>query len=116
MKEEEIVFNRELITQFMDYPLHEDTDGRIMYEERRDCLCYMEDFDYHESWDWLMPVVEKIESLGFEVLIGRISCNINRILDRENPISSFVCGDISKKIEIVYLAVVQFINWYNKNK
>ena len=24
-----------------------------------------EDLEYHSSWDWLMPVVEKIEMLGY---------------------------------------------------
>ena len=73
-----------------------------------------ENLRYHSSWDWLMLVVEKIESKGYEVLIGRISCKVNKILYRDNPISSMVCGDISKKIQITYLAIVEFIKWYNK--
>ncbi len=68
------------------------------------------------EWNWLMEVVEKIESLYFEVLIGRISCQINEILNRKNPISVFVCGDITSKKEIVYMSVIQFIKWYNQNK
>lgn len=24
------------------------------------------DLKYHKSWDWLIPIVEKIESIGFE--------------------------------------------------
>jgi hypothetical protein len=71
---------------------------------------------YHTSWDWLMPVADKINELGYEVLISRISCQTNLILDRDNPISSMVCGDVKKKIEITYEAIVQFIDWYNKNK
>lgn len=30
---------------------------------------YVGDLIYHSSWSWLMPVVEKIESLGFEFSI-----------------------------------------------
>jgi len=105
MKKEEIIQNNKLIAEF---------DGRV------NTMCHnnttASPYDYEKSWDWLMPIIEKIEGLGFEVLIGRISCNINKILDRENPIASFVCGDISRKIEIVYDTVIEFINWYNKNK
>lgn len=73
------------------------------------------EFQFKTDWNWLMPVITKIESLGYEVLIGRISCQINPVLERENPIASMVCGDINKKHEIVYEACVQFIEWYNKN-
>jgi hypothetical protein len=74
------------------------------------------EFHFKTDWTWLMPLVTYIEGLGYEVLIGRISCQINPILDRENPIASMVCGDINKKHEIVYEACVQFIEWYEKNK
>ena len=83
--------------------------------EEQDC-CFIEDLKFHSSWDWLMPVVEKIERLGYEVVISRISCNINGILDRKNPITSIVCGDISKKMDITYDSIVEFIKWYNKNE
>ena len=104
MKKEEITQNNKLIAEFIEFPT------------KLTCKNVNATMKYHSSWDWLMPIIEKIEGLGFEVLIGRISCNINKILDRENPIASFVCGDISRKIEIVYEAITEFINWYNKNK
>jgi hypothetical protein len=69
---------------------------------------------FHSSWDWLMPVVEKINTTH-AVNIGRISCQISHILDQENPISAIVCGDTSKLHETVYTAVVEFIKWYNEN-
>lgn len=68
---------------------------------------------FSTDWNWQMDVIQLIENLGFEVLIGRISCSIHKILDREHPISSLVCGDTSKKREIVYDAIVQFIQWHN---
>jgi len=71
---------------------------------------------YKEDWNALMEVVEKINELGYEVVISRISCQINKILDRDNLISAMVCGDVSRKREITYDAVVKFIIWYNQNK
>ena len=74
------------------------------------------EFHFKTDFNWLMAVVEKIESLGYEVLIGRISCQINPILERDKPITSMVCGDISKKNEIIYSACEQFISYYNEKK
>ena len=71
---------------------------------------------YSSSWDWLMPVVDKIELSGFEVRIEGISCKINRVLEKDNTIIQLVCGDKSNKIGLVYQAVIEFIDWYDKNK
>lgn len=67
---------------------------------------------YHSSWDWLIPVVEKIESLDFRV----------EIIDTRVDIEDFRGFEFSKrfepiventKIEAVYNACVTFIEWYN---
>ena len=68
---------------------------------------------FHTSWDWLIPVVEKIESLGYTVNISRITTSISEMVNEETMFS-WVCGDISKKLEITYNTVVQFIEWYNE--
>ena len=75
------------------------------------------ELNYHASWDWLMPVVEKIETeLNYEVLIGRIYSQVNIIGDEDNTISKWVCGDPKKKLEITYETICKFIEWYNENK
>jgi len=52
---------------------------------------------YHVSWDWLMPVVEKISKIkGFN--------------DIENDLSDL---RITAKMENVYSAVISFIKWHN---
>lgn len=74
---------------------------------------------YHSSWGWLMPVVEKIEGMGFHTIIGKIPrlepyCNINfkesQIID--GITESKVMGQCEKKIDAVWSAVIQFIQWY----
>jgi hypothetical protein len=78
---------------------------------------YTSNLLFHTSWDWLMPVVEKIETeLKYEVLIGRIYSQVNIIGDEDNTISKWVCGDPKKKLEITYETICQFIEWYNENK
>ena len=69
-----------------------------------DCL-------FHSDWNWLMHVVEKIESLGNAVTIEENWCEIkskSNFFKKERVASS--------KIEATYSAVVEFIKWYNQNK
>ena len=72
-----------------------------------------DDLHFHESWDWLMPVVEKIESLGYELIIAESRCKINHNTDHsiEEVINIDIIGS---KIEATYQVVVEFINEYNK--
>lgn len=76
-----------------------------------------ENLRYHSYWDWLMPVVQKIDELGFNTQISRISVKISEILCDDKPIISLVCGDLDQKNNLVWLAVCDFIKWYNdKNR
>lgn len=63
---------------------------------------------YHTSWDWLMPVVEKIYT-------------IPRPTEEAAILSEKICEYLfspknSDRIGTVYRAVVEFIKWYNANK
>ncbi len=66
---------------------------------------------FHSDWSWLMPVVEKIESLSWEVAIRSTYCHINR-----GTVKDFGYTYGKTKIESVYSAVITFINWYNSHK
>lgn len=71
-------------------------------------------FDFKNDWNWLMFVVEKIESIDFEVSIRGNSvtvCNNSGKNPYFQPHS--VCEN---KINSVYTAVVKFIKWYNEQK
>ena len=69
------------------------------------------DLKYHLDWNWLMEVVEKIESLGYRVTIVRHICRID--LTEE---SKLIISEDIKKIEAVYMVCFKFIQWYNQNK
>lgn len=72
----------------------------------------------HDSWDWLMPVVQKINTLYCEafqndtvvkkILIGyKMEEIIGHYID-------VVALPISTPIEEVHQNVVKFIRWYNE--
>lgn len=69
---------------------------------------------FQNSWDWLMPVVEKIDGLGYHVTIMKTRCVIAITLNVQNHIQSIHPG--YSMIEVVYCAVVEFIKWYNEQK
>lgn len=82
--------------------------------------CSVNELQYHTSWDWLMPVVEKIESIifdennSFNVTIGSsIYCVIQ---DSNGECYDMTYDGEESKLAVVYKAVVEFIKWYNTNK
>jgi hypothetical protein len=90
-----------LIAEFMgssfDYPHYPYPDDELRF---------------HESWDWLMPVVEKIEE-EYEVSILGDECEISTMGYR---VSRIVLVQDSNKLNSVYKAMVEFIQWYNRNE
>ena len=75
---------------------------------------------YSSSWDWLMPVVEKInKDYVFDVSRNYVRIyDINDYNEQDDTIYviyQFLCDD-KKLIDLVWLGVVEFIKWYNKNK
>jgi len=71
--------------------------------------------DYHKEWNWLMPVVEKIENLGYEFFIveNRVEVSHNTDHSIETIIDFTFHGG---KRGATYRGVVEFINQYNKNE
>ena len=116
----EIAQNNEIIAVFM---------GRVIPEDK------LEFYDenptthfYNSNWNWLMEVVEKIESLGYRTLTenecfmitkSKLSSFDVRSKDDYNTIFSDnyeINHYGGSKKENVYNACVEFIKWYNESK
>ena len=76
------------------------------------------ELSFHKSWDWLMPVVEKIETLEFINRQGRY--NITSACFDENYTAILLEAGVNvsqaegeTKLQSVYNVVVKFIKWYN---
>lgn len=139
----EIVEGNKLIAEFMGGELREksywirdkyvdaiffdvfESDGRDTNVYIPICL------RYHESWSWIMPVVEKIESLKsddyeYNVVIGfKNYCGIaqskKRVLTKwesshlvTEPNKMYTWKPDTKK-EAIFIACVKFIKWYNEH-
>lgn len=117
--------DNELIAEFMGLVRREanETYNKAQYwlpeEDKRykgKFVGYYDTLQYHEFWDWLMPVVDKITGMGYDVLINSNgmhnephSCDITTTTDVQATATSELL------IDCVYKAVVEFIKWYNDN-
>ena len=102
--------NNKLIAEFMGctHPFNEIHDATLYKIEQG--TFELDELQYHKSWDWLMLVVNKIEDMGCEVVMTNAECTISGAND-------YYVKSIGKsRIGATYLAVVEFINEYNKNK
>ena len=89
--------DNKLIAEFMEHePIVKGND--VYYELNHIRLTSADDLRYHNSWDWLMPVLDKVK---------KIRC----LPDEHDESFSWVCK--SSDIEAEYNAVVEFIKEYN---
>lgn len=73
-----------------------------MYETNK---ARLDDFKFHESWDWLMPIIQKIERLD----------TLDKDKDFNKQLDRVICKFIYTDIKTMYKAVIKFIKWYNEN-
>ena len=117
MRYEELIENNKLIAEFMGY-----TPNEYGVYQTPHGKYHLDHFSFHSSWDWLMPVVEKIE---FEhdclVIINsplQVIITNKDIGQRETPLLDEVfeieVSDRGTKRDCLYKAVVEFINEYNR--
>ena len=115
--------NNKIIAEFLSVKIHPcETIENFKFlpiEERGLYNGYfIDELKYHEDWNWLMVVVEKIESLEIFDRMGRFNINTKNfdenytsfITDKDED---FIQCEGDTKIEAVYNAVVEFIKWYN---
>lgn len=131
MTEQEIIEGNRLIAEFMGGTTTTiDTCANHGQMQIPEWAFILYDFDtlklgaygYNSSWDWLMPVVEKIEKLpytryvtgGFSTAITSSWSFISPTEDglREPEFKSMQ-GLGKSKIQAVYDTVIQFIQWHN---
>ena len=102
-----------LIAEFMGFkqPHPEFPNTTYWYKElpngRLETLAIL---NYHISWDWLMPVVQKIESLGYVFTIQGGKAEFGEMISKPQ------CFTSKDKISSTYDAVVEFIKQHNKEE
>lgn len=98
MTPEEIIAGNKTIAEFMDSDVSICTDKGML-----------EVIKYHKSWDWLMPVVFECTR---EILNDQ---TIGDTLE-ELHAKKIYTMHLNNPIQSVYKAVIEFIEWHNKQK
>ena len=109
--------NNKLIAEFMGITPNE----AGVYHVSKHKGYSLDNLLYHTSWDWLMPVLEKINNSFVEyehndkgIVNGLVKGKDGEwVDDRINRVHNAV---LQFNIDITYQAVVEFIKWHNLNK
>jgi hypothetical protein len=129
MTQEEILEGNKLIAEFVGFKNHDsdtiETDNEIFMiptdvkNGEVNSLGYLYSYNellFNRDWNWLMAVVNKIETIEFNIW-GKLSMSVNRVYIQEfwgvEGIKGY--GQSKTKIEATYKAVIEFIKWYNRN-
>lgn len=87
----------QLIAEFIGMTYGDPNDNSVMIQmtPQGNEVVPIESMKYHESWDWLIPVIDKCyqEYMSKHIAEAVMTCNINE----------------------AYQVVVEFINEFNKN-
>ena len=80
------------------------------------------DLKFHSDWNWIMEVVEKIQTLdrlGGIVMIQQGRCKITSRMAGDHSVyadvSNYYLQGMKGQKEAVVEAINQFLIWYNKN-
>ena len=94
----ECISDNEMIAEFMGIESFKDSLASLHQGKINVDVDVYEQAQYHTSWDWLIPVVNKIEMECEGVPIQLLDCNLY------------------SEIGEVYQAVVEFIKTYNDER
>ena len=73
-------------------------------------------FPFQTDFNYLLPIINLIEKNGYVIGIAGISYKVYKPFEDNKPIIALVCGDLSKKTEMVFNLIIEFIEYYNQNK
>jgi len=120
LTQEEIKEGNKLIAQFMgDYF---DTGLEPSYYIRYNKEYKIEESQYHNSWDWMMPVVDKINGMGkaysFAIFKSYVSLTVEKggkvFKDFSFAYSEYITATQTGK-EAAFKLLVKFVKWENEN-
>lgn len=102
------------ITKYIDTPMfsHNYNDKELSVEKDHK----LDEMLFSTSWDWLMPVVEKIEFLNYSIQTNSLADQLHLFKISSGGAEVLSTRGNTRK-ETTYKAVIIFIKWYNlKNK
>ena len=118
--------DNELIAEFMGVKHKQDpfVKSKKLFWHYKEAYSMSESLNFDTSWDWLMPVVEKIAKLNYGVSITTWPKEWDapivgvQVMIHDNGDDGPVIerhSEPEQMITSIYKVVVEFIKWYNEN-
>jgi|TARA_R100000455_G_C6271697_1_gene128054 hypothetical protein len=110
------VKENKLIAEFMGLPTEVFFKSGIMNYHHDGAWYEEHELSYEISWDWLMPVVEKIEEYGYDFIATKRRATLTYDANFMDEVNNYVVyvEDCKDRQEATYKAVVEFIKQHNK--
>ena len=112
INEMDIIENNKLIAEFLGFKFNKHRKAYRIPQMGFAFQGKIEDLKFHSSWNWLMKVIDKIYNLykdeNFKFYSNLEGVNLYSVIK-----TSFI-EDIN--IDYTYSTVIEYIEWYNKNK
>lgn len=115
MENNEILEGNKLIAEFMGLKKQGFGANEHFTDNGNRIVATSNGLQYHTSWDWIMPVVEKI-NLDRRVEEVSVSMGKTRIWFKHEFYIQYPVNPHYNTITQCFLTVVEFIKWYNENK
>jgi hypothetical protein len=130
-RNEEIKQGNKLLVEFMEFPVREFTS---IEGKKWKAYCALPEpliripvgnegsLYYHKDWNWLMPVIRKINGLGKEyqlaIFKNYVSCTVEKggkfYKDFSFTHAEYITAE-QDDITAAFKLVVKFVEWYNIN-
>lgn len=111
---EKVTQESKLIAEFMGFEPFHNNHYRCLFElYHNDQILPPQHMRFHSSFDWLMPVIDKLEQeTGYGLVLGSDYAYWNKF--GENPLDEEFSG--ITRLETAYEATIGLIQWHNSQK
>lgn len=118
-KKKDYIKSNILIALFMGWEIDNSFPDKDRVYRNKNTIELDSTFKYHKSWDSLMPVIEKIQELGYITTISSNGAGIRIVDPKDNSggmqnVLPIKWGYPKDFFRITYDMVVEFIEWNNK--
>lgn len=110
--------DNELIAEFMGGQRSQRGQDTVFYftpDFRGSGFWHIDYIPFDRSWDWLMPVVEKITKMHIEKFHYDPTQIAQGNWPPDNEYMEVIALSLATPIAEAYKAIVEFIKWYNSN-
>ena len=121
LRSSEVYEGQKSIAEFMCLPIEQMEYGDV-YRYIDDEVYISHQLMYYKSWDWIMPVIDKINGLGKEYSFAIFKTYVSLTVEKGGKMykdfsfaySEYITAE-QTGIEAAFKLIIKFIAWYSEN-